>query len=377
MKKVLIVDRDASAVSMLSDELRTYHVIELTIADNVDAAIRHLGEGHFDLMVCELNMPEFGGFSLLAHAHRNHSGMPIIVMTGSDSIHMKAKVSVFGISHFFEKPLDLEMITQKIIHMLDIGDKGLIGGISLPAFLQMVELEGKTCTLTVQSEEKTGYIHCMNGELIAANVSHFKGADALYRILAFESPRIRVDEVCRKKYREIEMPLMHLLMEGHRKQDDDELKEPEIEIADASEIEELDIFEISDTSGNSEAYDTQELFSDDMVNVPDTGTGIRGILENAHGVYEYKIFDKDGGLLEESLTEDSQLKAAPSRFTVIGDRLTNYFNCGPLRYIVISSGSGTRYSILRHEDKLIAALLGAGVRTENLITELGELSRDK
>lgn len=368
MKKVLIVDRDATAVSMLSEELRTNAPIELTTADNVDTAIRQLDESHFDLMVCELNMPEFEGFRLLAHAHRNHSGMPIVVTSEGNSIHMKAKVSVFGVSHFFEKPLDLETITKKTIRILDIGDKGLIGGISLPAFLQMVELEGKTCTLTVQTEDNTGYIYCMNGELIAANVGRFKGTDALYRILAFESPRIRVDEVCRKKYREIEMPLMHLLMEGHRKQDDDELREPETEADGDFEIKELDDIFGPDPDDYDEMDETQELFLDDIT--CESEADLRDILENTHGVYEYKIFDNNGELLEENTSEDSQLKTAPADLARIGDNLADYFHSGPLSYIAISSESGTRYSVFRHEDKLIAAILGAGVRTENLIREL-------
>lgn len=360
MKKILIIDKDESTVSMLSNELKAHGEIEIRVAKNIDTGIGHLEKDGADLLVCELNMPEFEGYKLLAIANKNFSDMPVIVMTGKNSPQTKAKVNAFGVSCLFEKPLDLETVTRKILGLLDVEDKEMIKGIGLAAFLQMVELEGKTCTLTVQSGKKSGHIYAREGELIAAETPPYKGTDALYRILAWEDAMIRVEGVCKKKYREIDMPLMHLLMEGHRKQDDRELVEEEPK---PRETVENAIFPAS--SGKDEK--TDDLFVDAPVEKADEEQELENILESNLGVYEYKIFDRTGNLLERSGRQDSLLKMSPAGFLATGEKLAKFFNSGKLEYVVMNSKSGVRCSIFRHEEKLVAALLGVGLKTTDLL----------
>ena len=64
-------------------------------------------------------------------------------------------------------------------------------GITLPAFLQLVEMERKTCTLKIRSHGRKGYLYFLEGDLMDAD----NGVDKLRRppsiSYAGTSPRSR------------------------------------------------------------------------------------------------------------------------------------------------------------------------------------------
>jgi hypothetical protein len=49
--------------------------------------------------------------------------------------------------------------------------RGHVHNVSLPAFLQLMEMERKTCTLTVHSEGRTGTLFLRRGELLEARAA--------------------------------------------------------------------------------------------------------------------------------------------------------------------------------------------------------------
>lgn len=97
---------------------------------------------------------------------------------------------------------------------------GEIHGISLSAFLQMSEMEKTTCALKVSSDEGVGYLFLKNGELIAAKTNYNSGEDAVYEIVGWDESVIEIKEKNIKQKREINKPLMTLLMEGLKQKDE-------------------------------------------------------------------------------------------------------------------------------------------------------------
>ena len=63
---------------------------------------------------------------------------------------------------------DLETLVKTIVSDLNIASEGRIHGISLPSFLQLINMEEKTCTINVHSGAKIGCIYCKDGELVGA-----------------------------------------------------------------------------------------------------------------------------------------------------------------------------------------------------------------
>ena len=96
------------------------------------------------------------------------------------------------------------------------GISGQIAGINLSSFLQMIEMEQKTCTIKVFTKKDIGRIFFLNGTLVDANTVSLKHLDALYEILSWNNIFIEVEKNVVKKQNAINLPLMHILIESAR-----------------------------------------------------------------------------------------------------------------------------------------------------------------
>ncbi len=102
-----------------------------------------------------------------------------------------------------------------------IGDiSGHITGVSLSSFLQLIEMEQKTCTIKVFTNNNIGHICFLSGTLIDAKTSQLKHLDALYDILLWQNTAIEVEKRVIKTPNEINLPLMHILMESAGRADE-------------------------------------------------------------------------------------------------------------------------------------------------------------
>lgn len=97
---------------------------------------------------------------------------------------------------------------------------GQIAGVNLSSFLQMIEMEQKTCTIKIFTKKNMGQIFFLKGALIDASTIHSKHLDALYDILAWRNIVIEVDENDSKQQDRINLPLMHILMESAHHSDE-------------------------------------------------------------------------------------------------------------------------------------------------------------
>jgi CheY-like chemotaxis protein len=80
--------------------------------------IKSLGEPHGmpcpDRMLLDLDLPKVRGAEVLAEFRRSKlcGDTPAIVMSSSDSAADGARVELLGISHYFQKPSDLDAFMQ-------------------------------------------------------------------------------------------------------------------------------------------------------------------------------------------------------------------------------------------------------------------------
>ncbi|MCD4719628.1 MAG: DUF4388 domain-containing protein [Desulfobacula sp.] len=100
------------------------------------------------------------------------------------------------------------------------GISGQIAGVNLSSFLQMIEMEQKTCTIKVFTKKNMGQIFFLNGILIDSNTVSLKHLDALYDILSWDNIVIEVGKNTLKKQNVINLPLMHILIESARYSDE-------------------------------------------------------------------------------------------------------------------------------------------------------------
>jgi hypothetical protein len=128
-----------------------------------------------------------------------------------------------GDFQYLEKPLDFNFLAERIFDALEAGaSPDRIHGISLAAFLQLLEMEGKTCTLTVKSRGQEGHLYFVKGVLIQAEMGEVKGEEAALAIVTWDNVAMEIQYTCTVKKKSIGLPLAEILMEGFRIKDEKE-----------------------------------------------------------------------------------------------------------------------------------------------------------
>jgi DNA-binding response OmpR family regulator len=223
MKNVLIVDDEKSFLLSLSGGLKSYSdKFNVLIAFNGKEAVKILNSIKIDLVVTDLKMPEMDGFQLLAYLTRHFPDIPTIVITAFGTPDMEEKLLTIGAAQYLEKPLDLDILADSIRQHIDREDsQGHIRGVNLGMFLQFLELERKTCTLTVTSRENIGSLYFLEGELINARTGTSEGEQAAYEIIGWDETEIEINDSCTNKTKSITSPLSFILMESCKIKDEE------------------------------------------------------------------------------------------------------------------------------------------------------------
>jgi hypothetical protein len=83
-----------------------------------------------------------------------------------------------------------------------------------------MEMERKTCTLTVQCDEKTGVLFMRKGQLVDARTDDLSGQRAAIDVIAWPNPTITILNYCASRERAIVSPLGFIIMEAMRLRDE-------------------------------------------------------------------------------------------------------------------------------------------------------------
>ena len=95
----------------------------------------------------------------------------------------------------------------------------LISGFVLSNFLQLINLEQKTCTLKVKTGNKVGHLYFNQGELVDAETDGMNGEKAATRIIAWKNVQTEVQDKSHTE-KHIHTPLMHILLNSTRHADE-------------------------------------------------------------------------------------------------------------------------------------------------------------
>lgn len=224
MKSVLLVDDEKNFLLSLADMLKDNEdEFSIKIAGNGREAANIIDKESVDLVVTDLNMPEMDGFELMAHISQVNSEMPVIAMTAYGTPEMESRLRNMGAFQYIEKPIDFDSLLRKIKDGLKSGStRGHVAGISLPSFMQLLELDKKTCTLHIKSGKKRGDMFFKQGELISARTGKLTGQDAAFEIINWDNAEIEIENLCKfnEEERDINVPMGFLLIESARVKDE-------------------------------------------------------------------------------------------------------------------------------------------------------------
>jgi two-component system response regulator PilR (NtrC family) len=194
--RLLIVDDESSLLDFLSllFEGEGYAV---NTARSVEEARRALDRSSFDLVLCDVLMPDGNGLDLLKEIRTAGNGTPVVMMTAYTSTKSAIEAMKLGAYDYISKPFDVEelkVVAQKAIERAELAQENVylrreleqkytfnnIIGKSprMQAIFQLVERMARTnSTVLVQGESGTGK------ELIARAI-HFASPRSARRFLS-------------------------------------------------------------------------------------------------------------------------------------------------------------------------------------------------
>ena len=224
VKKVLIVDDDTAMVQTLKEGLIRYDdtFVVLTAEHGLDAVDR-LKQHTVSMVVTDLKMPRMDGFSLLAHIMEHYPEIPVIIITGFSTAAMERAAWEGGAVGYISKPFMINDLAKKIITTLRReADGGTLHSISSGMFLQLVEMEEKTCTIRLVSKSsgRHGILFFSQGELLDARVDDLRGEEAAYEIFSWEEVSLSIQNSCHQKEKNIHRDLQAILLEAVRLKDE-------------------------------------------------------------------------------------------------------------------------------------------------------------
>ena len=173
MDKVIIAEDDRLLQAFIRKRLQEHKdKFEIIFADNGEEAIEILKQKYISLLVTDIQMPKVDGMVLLSYINNKHPHIPCIVMTSHPNKELEEMLSDDNIFDLFKKPFQFEKFSKAILEALeqDVPD-GTLKGISVASFLQMIQLEEKTCLLEVKTPGKRkGLFYLREGKIGRAHV---------------------------------------------------------------------------------------------------------------------------------------------------------------------------------------------------------------
>ncbi|HKQ69894.1 MAG TPA: response regulator [Polyangiaceae bacterium] len=221
MKTVLIVDDDASALRALARLVAARHSsVEVLTACNGKEAVAILEARPVDLVLTDLQMPELNGFELLTWMMQHVPATRILPMSAYLCDETNQRLLALGPIECLTKPVDLEVLSQMLNDVLAPGIQGYVQNIGLPSLLQLLELEQKTCTMSIACETGSGLVHLVGGRMVHAETGEFRGDDAALEMAAWRDLKVTLDERHSASEHTVKSSLGYILMEAARRQDE-------------------------------------------------------------------------------------------------------------------------------------------------------------
>lgn len=148
---IFVVDDQESILnavkSVLLDE--SYRILTFTSAEGLEAGLR---SERPDLILLDIWLPGIDGIEALGKLKARDASIPIILMSGHAGIDVAVKAMKAGASDFLEKPLNLDILLEKIATHLTRSNPGQAGAEDqIPAHLRRL-MHGEVASLAPSQE---------------------------------------------------------------------------------------------------------------------------------------------------------------------------------------------------------------------------------
>ena len=116
-KSVLCVDDDPGIRDLLKEFISSLGHRVITAVDGIDA-LEKLADGHFDIVVTDINMPRMDGIELIKRIKTEFDDVDIIVITAYAMTYKYTDIIALGASDFISKPFNIDELEAKLNRIL-------------------------------------------------------------------------------------------------------------------------------------------------------------------------------------------------------------------------------------------------------------------
>ncbi|MGQ1787035.1 MULTISPECIES: sigma-54-dependent transcriptional regulator [unclassified Saccharicrinis] len=113
MAKILVIDDQRSIRNTLKDILE-YEKHEVALAEHGEEGIELFEKDKFDIVLCDIKMPNMDGMEVLDVIMSKNRDIPIVMISGHGNIDTAVEAIKKGAYDFIEKPLDLNRLLVTI-----------------------------------------------------------------------------------------------------------------------------------------------------------------------------------------------------------------------------------------------------------------------
>jgi DNA-binding response OmpR family regulator len=224
VRNVLLVDDDVEMLRLLQEGFSRHADAfgVLTAADGADA-LECIRRQDVALVVTDLKMPRMDGFELLAAIMEGYPDIPVIIMSGFSAPGIESMVRRGGAVGFIVKPFPIDALAQQVLTMLRRENEGgTLHNVSTGMFLQLIEMEQKTCTIRLahRASGETGALFFVEGDLLDARVGAVQGEQAALTIFGWENVSLSIQNGCTVRDQRIHQELNLLILEAMRRKDE-------------------------------------------------------------------------------------------------------------------------------------------------------------
>ncbi len=92
--------------------------MRLVAADDVEALMT-LGKINFDLILCDINMPNMDGFTLIEFLNQKEIFIPVVFITVREDVEDEIKGLALGAKDYIRKPVNKDLLLLRIRKALD------------------------------------------------------------------------------------------------------------------------------------------------------------------------------------------------------------------------------------------------------------------
>lgn len=223
-RHILFVDDDPASRRVIERLLRAgVPAAKVTPVEDGSQALKVLEGMSTHLLITDLAMPGMDGIELLRQVANRRISVPVIVVTGRGGPTDETRSLSGGAIEFFEKPVQAEPFVRCVQGLLDTSEhRSRIEGVSIAGFVQLLNMERKTCALRVTTPETQGVLFFSSGVLVDARQDERVGVAAALEIFTWKDAVITLDALSRGRNTTIQASVTELLLESARLADERE-----------------------------------------------------------------------------------------------------------------------------------------------------------